>query len=286
VGTWVLRGVGVVALALTGGVSWAATTWDDLHVVEAVPPQGLAGDETAEPGATATSSTTPQPAPGPVTPPPAAPPRCTTADEPTQGDPTDDWATIVIDRQRGLPRDYEPTDLVDVSEAGFGSDDSSSGDEVRRIVVADLAALRQAAADNDTPLVLVSGYRSYDHQVEVFDEAVAEAGPEEADLTTAQPGHSEHQLGTTVDVLDTESSELSPAFADTPAGRWLIDNAHRYGFVMSYPEVPIERSCYGFEPWHLRYVGRDMARQIVESGLTPREWMLGQSGQSGQNDQG
>jgi zinc D-Ala-D-Ala carboxypeptidase len=281
----VLRGVGVVALTLTGGVSWAATTWDDLHVVKPDPPQRLAGDETAEPGATATSSTTPQPA-GPVTPASPASPECTTADEPTQGDPTDDWATIVVDRQRGLPRDYEPPDLVDVSEAGFGSDDSSRSDKVRRIVVEDLAALRQAAADNDTPLVLVSAYRSYDHQVEVIEEAVAETGPEQADLTTARPGHSEHQLGTTIDVLDTESSELTPAFADTPAGRWLLDNAHRYGFVMSYPDVPVERSCYGFEPWHLRYVGRDLARQIVESGLTPQEWMLGQDGQRSQGGQG
>jgi zinc D-Ala-D-Ala carboxypeptidase len=278
VGSWVLRGAGIVALVTTGGVSWAATTFDDLHVVEAAPPRDLAGDEGADPDAVTTSSTlVGAPAAPPAQVPPAPPaPNCASADELVQGDPTAGWATVVVDRQHGLPPDYVPPDLVDVTEAGFGDDDSGPGDKVRQIVVDDLAALRQAAADNDTPLVLVSAYRSYENQAQVFAEAVQETGPQEADLTTAQPGHSEHQLGTTVDVLDTESSELSPAFAQTSTGRWLVANAHRHGFVMSYPDVPVERSCYGFEPWHLRYVGRDVARQIVESGFTPREWMRAQ----------
>jgi zinc D-Ala-D-Ala carboxypeptidase len=276
----VLRGAGIVALVTTGGVSWAATTFDDLHVVEAAPPLDLAGDEGADPDAMTTSSTL---VAAPAAPPAQVPaaPSCTSANELVQGDPTAGWDTVVVDRQRGLPPDYVPSDLAAATEAGFGSDDSGPGDKVRQIVVDDLAALRQAAATNDTPLVLVSGYRSYESQAQVFAEAVQKTGPQEADLTTAQPGHSEHQLGTTVDLLDTDSSELSAAFAETPAGRWLVANAHRYGFVMSYPDVPVERSCYGFEPWHLRYVGRDVAERIVESSLTPREWMLAHAEPSG-----
>jgi zinc D-Ala-D-Ala carboxypeptidase len=271
-----VRGVGSVALVLAGGGSWAAVTWDDLHVVEAAP--HTAGDETANPDAlTSTTSPTSPSGAAPAAPPPPPPPAfqadCSVADEPAEGDPTTDWATVVVDRQHGLPADYVPADLVDVVEAGFG-DGEGAGDKVREIVVDDLAALRQAAEDNGTPLVLVSAYRSYDYQARLFEEEVAANGREQAELSTALPGHSEHQLGTTIDLLDTESASLEAAFASTPAGRWLTDNAHRYGFVISYPDVPVERSCYGFEPWHLRYVGRDIARDIVESGLTPREWML------------
>jgi D-alanyl-D-alanine carboxypeptidase len=75
-------------------------------------------------------------------------------------------------------------------------------------------------------------------------------------------------------VLNPEASELSPAFADTPAGQWIAAHAHEYGFVLSYPADAQDRSCYEFEPWHLRYVGRDVAAQIHDSGLTPREWLL------------
>lgn len=258
VGKWVKRGVGTAALVLAAGGTWvAATTWGEIHVVDAAPwPLGSTSTTTTTADTSSASGT-------------MIVADCTVANDIASGNPNTDWATMVVDNRYGLREDYAPPDLVDASTAGF-----AEGDRIRRIMVDDLAALRQAAADNDTPIVLVSGYRSYERQANLFAEAVADQGAEEARLTTARPGHSEHQLGTTIDVLDTTSSQLEPAFADTPAGRWLARNAHRYGFVFSYPNVPVERSCYGFEPWHLRYVGRDVAQQIVDSGLTPREWML------------
>jgi D-alanyl-D-alanine carboxypeptidase len=75
-------------------------------------------------------------------------------------------------------------------------------------------------------------------------------------------------------VLDAGSGELVPAFGDSPTGRWLLANSWRYGFVVSYPEGQTDRSCYSYEPWHLRYFGRELARSIHESGLTPREYLL------------
>lgn len=195
---------------------------------------------------------------------------CAPGDEPVTQDPLLEWDTVVVDPTHRLPSDFVPPDLVDVSAAGF----ESTGDRVRRGVVGDLAALRRAAEANGTPFIVVSAYRSFEHQRRLYEQQVAEIGRAAADTSTARAGHSEHQLGTTVDVLDPQSADLTTAFADTPAGRWLAAHAHEYGFVMSYPDETRERTCYDYEPWHLRYVGRDTARRIHDSGLVPRAWML------------
>jgi zinc D-Ala-D-Ala carboxypeptidase len=197
------------------------------------------------------------------------PPPCEAGDEPVERDPTTDWATTVIDTGHRLAPDFAPGDLVDVNQAGF-----DSHDRVRSFVIADLAALGEAAEANGTPIVVISAYRSYDYQANLFANRTDEVGEAEAALRTARPGHSEHQLGTAIDVLDPGVGDLTAAFAQTPAGQWVAAHAHEYGFVPSYPDGARDRTCYDFEPWHLRYVGRDIAAEIHESGLTAREWML------------
>jgi zinc D-Ala-D-Ala carboxypeptidase len=199
----------------------------------------------------------------------AAPSRCAVADEPVVGDPSEDWATVVVDTERRLPEDFVPPDLVSVREAGF-----DSNEQVRRIVIDDLAALRTDAETRGTPIVLVSAYRSFLYQQTLYEQRANDEGEAAAQLHIARAGHSEHQLGTTVDVVDPTDTELTTAFADTPAGQWVAAHAHEYGFVLSYPSESRTRTCYEFEPWHLRYVGRDTAAAIADSGLTPREWML------------
>jgi D-alanyl-D-alanine carboxypeptidase len=211
----------------------------------------------------------------------AGTPACTAGDAPVAGDPVADWATAVVDPGHRLPQDFEPPDLVDIGVAGF----ESTGDTVRQGVVSDLAALRQGAEANGTPFIVVSAYRSYEYQQRLFDNQVEELGRDAAEAATAVPGHSEHQLGTTIDVLDPAATELTPDFASTPAGQWITAHAHEYGFVMSYPNEASDQTCYDFEPWHLRYVGRDIAQQIHESGLTPREWMLSQTDPDIRTDQ-
>lgn len=243
-----------VGITMTGVGLWL--TWDSTQTTVtsslSPPPSDL----------TATTTTT-----APTTSTTAIPP-CTYGDTPT-GDPDSDWATIVVDTERRLPPDYVPDDLVEVTAAGF-----AQRDPVRELVVADLAALREGAEANGTPLVVVSAYRSSAYQQGLYDGAVEAAGKKEARATVARAGHSEHQLGTAVDVLDAGAGELSTAFADTPAGQWVAAHAHEYGFVLSYPHGGRDRACYRFEPWHLRYVGRSLAAEIHESGLSPREWLL------------
>ena len=93
---------------------------------------------------------------------------------------------------------------------------------------------------------------------------------------SARPGHSEHQLGTAIDFRSADDPtppwELDD-FADTAAGGWLHDHAWEYGFVLSYPKGEAAETCYAYEPWHYRYVGRDVAAAIHASGETPRRYL-------------
>jgi D-alanyl-D-alanine carboxypeptidase len=196
-------------------------------------------------------------------------PACTTGSDVVTEDPAADWAGVVVDTSRGLPESFVPPDLVSVRQAGF-----SSQDQVRQIVIPDLAALRQAAEAAGAPIVVVSAYRSFAYQKDLYDERVAQAGEAEAILRTARPGHSEHQLGTAIDVLTAAGGELTLDFAATPQGIWVAAHAYEYGFVLSYPADSKDRTCYEYEPWHLRYVGRERAELMHDAGVTPREWLI------------
>lgn len=257
-------GAGTLLTILVGTTIGLWLTWDSTRVENSV------GVGAADAALLFTPTTTPvemsddaETAAAPV-------PACGPGDEAALGDPLEDWATIVLDPTHRLATDFMPPDLVPVSEAGF----DNSHDMVRRILIDDLVALRQAAEQAGNPIIVVSAHRSHRYQEELFERKVEEQGAEGARRSTAEAGHSEHHLGTTIDVLDPQHTELTPGFADTPAGRWVAEHAPEYGFVLSYPADAFDRACYEFEPWHLRYVGRDLAREIVESGLTPREWML------------
>lgn len=199
-------------------------------------------------------------------------PPCAVGTATVAGNPTDDWATLVIDTSHRLPASYAPTDLVSVTQAGF-----TAQDQVRSIAIDDLAAMRKAAAAAGSPLAIVSAYRSYSYQEQLFARRAGHIGEAQAAEVVARPGHSEHQLGTAIDVVDPGTADLTPAFAGTRQGRWVAAHAHEYGFILSYPEGATDRTCYAYEPWHLRYVGRAVATRIQSSGLTPRQWMLSEA---------
>ncbi|MGQ0607716.1 MAG: D-alanyl-D-alanine carboxypeptidase family protein [Chloroflexota bacterium] len=214
--------------------------------------------------------------PAPVSPPPSAdggPPVCAYLDVLTPHHGYGDWPISFLDTIYHLPADYAPVDLVDSSAAGL-----NGGYLVRRIVVADLGAMAADARAAGTPIALVSGYRSHAQQQATFDSWVGVGGYKQALRTSARAGHSEHQLGTAIDV--TSEGGGSPwdyeDWATEPAGAWMAANAWRYGFVMSYPRGSYDQSCYDYEPWHYRYVGRDLAAEIAASGRVPRQvlWEL------------
>jgi D-alanyl-D-alanine carboxypeptidase len=226
---------------------------------------GVGGDEGGDTGSaarTAEASTTTTTVP--------EPPACATGDVVTADNPATAWSTVVVDTERALPDWYTPPDLTNISEAGFPFTD---GVAVRSLVIDDLAALREAAHANGTPISVIAGFRSYAKQQDLFDRRVDEMGASEAGSRVARPGHSEHQLGTTLDVTDEGAADVDQTWGATPTGQWIASHAHEYGFLVSYPSGAESRTCYDFEPWHLRYVGREQAAAVIDSGLTLRAYL-------------
>jgi D-alanyl-D-alanine carboxypeptidase len=238
------------------------------------PKPTLAPTPTAMPTNIPTAMPTPVPEPIP-TPPPAPTalpipvhPGGTYLDVLTPHHAYGEWSITLLDTIYRLPAEYAPDDLVDSSVAGL-----SGGYAVRALVVDDLRAMAEAAAAAGAPIGVVSGFRSHDQQVSTFDYWVQVGGYEQALRTSARPGHSEHQLGTAIDF--TSAGGAAPwTYADwaaTPAGAWMSANAWRYGFVMSYPPKRYLETGYDYEPWHYRYIGRDLAAAATADGRTLRE---------------
>lgn len=179
------------------------------------------------------------------------------------------WATSILDWQLRLPSGYAPRDLRSTASAGI------AGGRVRALVLPDLQALVRAGIADGVRLAIQSSYRSYATQAHTFAYWVGASSWRTAVASSARAGHSEHQLGT---VLDFRSAG-GPApwnltdWARTKAGAWMAANGWRYGFVMSYPKGESAATCYQYEPWHYRYVGRDLAAQVHEAGLTLREFL-------------
>jgi D-alanyl-D-alanine carboxypeptidase len=180
------------------------------------------------------------------------------------------WGTAVLDTVFRLPSGYRPSDLVDTSQAGL-----NGGHQIRSIAVADLAALVTAAQADGVQLAVQSAYRSYASQVVTFNGWVAQVGYNQALRTSARPAHSEHQLGTAIDFRSKggPSPWNVPDWATTPEGAWMAANAWRFGWVMSYPKQAEAITCYQYEPWHYRYVGRGTAAAIHDAGVTLRVWL-------------
>lgn len=181
-----------------------------------------------------------------------------------------DWHRSLVDPIFMVPSSYAPGDLVPVSQAGI----AGTG-YVRRHVLADLRALDQAARKAGIRLKVVSAYRSYWKQKATFDYWVRTSGYSQALRYSARAGHSEHQLGTTLDFSFVGGAAPWDYrdFGATAAGKWLMANAWRYGWVLSYPKGAEHLTGYGYEPWHYRYFGRTLAAHQRSSGLVPRYWL-------------
>ena len=196
-------------------------------------------------------------------------PACRYDDVPTKHSAYTDWQTTILDTIYKLPASYRPPDLKSTSRAGL-----KGGGYVRRLVIADLSDMAAAARKAGAGLRVASPYRSYKSQSSIYRREVRHYGLKVARRSSARPGHSEHQLGTTIDFgAASNSAGVGTSFARTAAGKWMKANAWKYGFVMSYPKGKTSKTCYYYEPWHFRYLGRDLAAQVHASGLTTREYL-------------
>ncbi len=163
---------------------------------------------------------------------------------------------VLIDREHGLPPWYDPGPQLEATQAW--------------------EALQQAANEAGLKIDNLSGYRTYEQQTQAYTREVSKLG-EKADLTIAMPGHSEHQLGTVFDVVWPGVIMGAHDIRNDQLYRWLNQNAHHFGFVLSYPYKVSEEWPYSnrlmpvvtdyiHEPWHIRYVGVELARSLFAAG--------------------
>ncbi|MBK8987737.1 MAG: M15 family metallopeptidase [Chloroflexi bacterium] len=224
---------------------------------------------------TATNSPTPVATHTPTVTPTATPiPAC------TQRVPHDDLLTLVT-LTYGLSRDYEPQDLVAINDY-FGVDVTLGyPNQLREAAIEPLVAMVTDMLSSGLKPQIISGYRSYYSQSIAYNKWFR-LNPESAAIVSAPPGHSEHQLGTAVDfgspelpdVVGQEDIEFHTYFFKTSEGIWLLENAHRYGFTLSYSREAFELTGFYYEPWHYRYIGVEMATQLKEMGMTLTEYQL------------
>lgn len=171
---------------------------------------------------------------------------------------------VVVNKKHALPNSYVPAGLV----AG------GNGELIRNDVFQNLNKLIRSGASQSINLRVISGYRSYDYQAGVYDSFAAQDG-QKAESYSARPGYSEHQTGLAADLGNSDGAcDLDKCFGETASGRWLAVNAHKYGFIIRYQAGKENITGYQAEPWHLRYVGKELAAELKRSNQTLEEFFM------------
>lgn len=147
---------------------------------------------------------------------------------------------------------------------------------MRPEAAAALEDLFEAAAQDGITLYATSGYRSYSTQKAIFERKLERMDEKQANASVAKPGYSEHQTGLAMDIEGetTKGTGLTEAFGESPEGIWTAEHCAEYGFIIRYPKGKTNITGYIYEPWHLRYVGKEAAAEITELGVTFEEYIL------------
>lgn len=170
--------------------------------------------------------------------------------------------TILVNKYHKLPDDYEPDDLVALSYSnGYTY-------YLRKEAAQAYEQLSSAALLDNVIVYPFSTYRSYDTQSKLYNRYVSRDGREAADTYSARPGFSEHQLGLAIDI---RSNTLNDNLTDKDY-EWMLDNSYKYGFIVRYPKGKQHITQFMEEPWHLRYLGIELATKVHDSGLTYDEY--------------
>lgn len=170
----------------------------------------------------------------------------------------------VVNKKRPLnPLNYAPTDLVSVG-----------GQQLRQEPAKAFLEMQAAAKAAGLALQPLSGYRSYATQEAVYKKEVANYGQKVADTESAKPGTSEHQTGLALDIGG-GGCGIEDCFGKTAEGKWVAENAYLYGFIIRYPEGKDAITGYRYEPWHIRYVGVELATEMRRTDITTLEELFG-----------
>lgn len=169
---------------------------------------------------------------------------------------------ILVNKYYALADDFVPNILVSISPYGQVKLVSDAAEAFKQ--------LASDAKDDGYTIVGISGYRSFQTQASLYQRYVNKDGKLVADTYSARAGHSEHQTGLAIDVASNDPNILT--FEQSKSFDWMMEHAHEYGFILRYPKGKEQITGYKYEPWHYRYVGIDVANELIKSGMTFDEY--------------
>ncbi|MBU5315624.1 M15 family metallopeptidase [Clostridium bornimense] len=173
---------------------------------------------------------------------------------------------VLVNKENKLQDGYIPTDLVEINDNLV-----NKPIQMRSEAAEALNKMIAEGKENGLSMLLTSGYRSSDSQESLYSDEVATRG--EGINYVAPPGTSEHETGLAIDITSNKiGCKLEDTFDTTDEGKWLKDNAHKFGFILRYPKDKEEITGYLYEPWHFRYVGVELAGVLYEKNLTLEEY--------------
>ena len=182
-----------------------------------------------------------------------------------------DSVTVVVNKTRPLePLTFAPADLVALTGIPGGA-----GQRMRVEAADALRAMHTAAADAGAGFSVSTAYRAYGFQQSLFADYSARRGVGSAETFSARPGYSEHQTGLAVDIYASSACRIKRCFGDEAAGEWVAEHGAQFGFIIRYPEGQQDVTGYVYEPWHVRYVGEDLATAMRDQGSVTVEEHLG-----------
>ncbi len=177
---------------------------------------------------------------------------------------------VLVNKYHGVAPDYEPKGMVEVDLSMAAWD----GIYIKKEAYDAFTELFRDAEAQGLKMCICSGYRTYDYQQELFLGNLESQGEEYTHMFSAYPGRSEHHTGLAIDITSPSMDwALSQDFADYPEGKWLDEHCQDYGFILRYPEGKEDITGYGYEPWHFRYVGKEVAKEIMSKGITFEEYL-------------
>lgn len=169
--------------------------------------------------------------------------------------------------------EYKPNDLVRPNVPFVFGNQELEKAYLRQEAALQLEKMFADAKSQGILLTAISGYRSYEYQKMLLEREIAQFGEEKAVMAVAPPGQSEHQSGLAMDISSQSNNfQVNIEFGDTKEGKWLAENAYKYGFILRYPKDKVSITQYQYEPWHYRYVGKDAAKVIHENDWSLEEY--------------
>jgi len=180
---------------------------------------------------------------------------------------------VLVNKENLLSSDYVPEDMISINEPTGSKIDKTYINRLNKEVYKQFKLMQQDALKEEYEIFIDSSYRSYEYQERVFNATAVEKGLDYALKYVAPPGGSEHQTGLAFDVIFRRNGEMiEEQKEDDPEIAWLFKNAYKYGFILRYPKGKEDITGFNFEPWHFRYVGLELAKDLKENNITLEEY--------------